>query len=88
MIQVGQNMSNKPSQGNDTSKPIIYQIRIKGHLGRQWLGRFDGMVITLEENGDTCITGPVADQAALHGLFRKVRDLGMVLLSVNRPANT
>lgn len=62
---------------------MIYEIRLKGHLGAQWADRFDGMTITLEEQGDTLLAGPVNDQAALHGLLRKVRDLGMVLLSVN-----
>ncbi len=63
---------------------MIYQIRIKGHLGHQWTDWFEGLTITLEENGETLLTGPVADQAALHGLLKKVRDLGMPLLAVNR----
>ena len=63
---------------------MIYQIRIKGHLGHQWTDWFEGLTITLEENGETLLTGPVVDQAALHGLLKKVRDLGMPLLSVNR----
>jgi hypothetical protein len=63
---------------------MIYQIRIKGHLGQQWTEWFEELTITLEENGDTLLTGPVVDQAALHGLLKKVRDLGMPLLSVNR----
>jgi hypothetical protein len=63
---------------------MIYQIRIKGHLGQQWTDWFEELTITLEENGDTLLTGPVVDQAALHGLLKKVRDLGMPLLSVNR----
>ena len=63
---------------------MIYQIRIKGHLGQQWTDWFEGLTITLEENGETLLTGPVVDQAALHGLLKKVRDLGMPLLSVNR----
>ena len=62
---------------------MIYQIRIKGHLGPQWSNWFGGMTITLEENGETLLTGPV-DQAALHGLLRKVRDLGMPLISAIR----
>jgi hypothetical protein len=61
---------------------MICQIRIKGHLGNQWTDWFDGLNITLKENGDTLLTGNVADQAALHGVFKKVRDLGMPLLSV------
>ena len=63
---------------------MIYQIRIKGHLGHQWTDWFDGQTITLKENGETLLTGPVVDQAALYGLLKKVRDLGMSLLSVNR----
>jgi len=63
-------------------QPMVYQIRLEGHLGGQWTDWFGGLVITLEENGDTLLTGPVVDQAALHGLLRKVRDLGMPLLSV------
>src|SRR5690349_17217947 len=67
-----------------TSEPTIYQIRIKGHLGAQWQVWFEGFTITLENNGDALLTGPVIDQAALYGLLKKVRDLGMPLLSVNR----
>lgn len=63
---------------------MIYQIRIKGHLGYQWTDWFGGLSITLEDNGDTLVTGPVVDQAALHGVLRKVRDLGLPLLSIMR----
>jgi hypothetical protein len=63
---------------------MIYHIRIKGHLGRQWADWFEGLTITLEENGETLLAGPVKDDAALHGLLKRVRDLGMPLLSVNR----
>ena len=63
---------------------MFYQIRIKGHLSPQWTDWFEGLTITLEEDGDTLLTGKVIDQAALHGLLKKVRDLGMPLLSVNR----
>ena len=62
----------------------LYEIRIKGHLADRWSDWFGGLTITLEDNGDTLLTGPVVDQAALHGLLKKVRDLGMPLLSVNR----
>jgi hypothetical protein len=61
---------------------MVCDIRIKGHLGRHWADWFEGLAIALEENGETRLTGVVIDQAALHGLLRKVRDLGMPLLSV------
>jgi hypothetical protein len=81
-------MSNKHSLEHDADQPMVYQIRIKGHLSPQWTDWFEGLTITLEEGGDTLLTGPVADQAALHGWFKKVRDLGMPLLSVNPVYNT
>lgn len=66
----------------EPSEAAIYQIRLKGQLGAQWAGWFEGLSMTFAENGDTLLTGLVADQAALHGVLRKVRDLGMTLLSV------
>jgi len=75
-------MSNEFNPKTDPDQPVVYQIRIKGHLGRQWTGWFGGLSITLEDNGETLLTGPVVDQAALHGLLRQVRDLGMPLVSV------
>ena len=63
---------------------MVYQIRIKGHLSRKWIDWFGGLRITLEDNGETLLTGPVVDQAALFGLLRKVRDIGLPLLSVIR----
>ena len=77
-------MSNELDPKTDAGELMIYQIRIKGHLGHQWTDWFGGLTITLEDNGDTLLAGPVVDQAALHGLLKKVRDLGMPLLSVNR----
>jgi hypothetical protein len=65
-------------------EPELYEIRVRGHLDARWANRFEGLTITLEESGDTLLTGPVIDQAALHGLLKKVRDLGMPLVSVNR----
>jgi hypothetical protein len=70
--------------GLEPSQPMVYQIRIQGHLGGQWTDWFGGLNISREDNGETLLAGPVADQAALHGLLRKVRDLGMILVSVNR----
>jgi hypothetical protein len=70
-----------------TPKPVppeIYQIRIKGQLDSRWSDWFEGLTITPDENGDTLLAGPVVDQAALHGLLKKIRDLGMPLVSVNR----
>jgi hypothetical protein len=64
--------------------PMVYQIRLQGHLSPKWTAWFGGMTITLEEGGETLLTGPVVDQAALHGLLRKVRDLGMPLISAIR----
>jgi hypothetical protein len=69
---------------NELDQPMVYQIRIEGHLGPQWTAWFGGLSITLEDNGETLLTGLVADQAALHGLLRKVRDLGMPLISAIR----
>ena len=66
-----------------TSNAQHYEIRLKGHLEARWSNRFEGLTITLEENGDTLLTGPVVDQAALHGLLKKVRDLGMPWVSVS-----
>jgi hypothetical protein len=63
---------------------MVYQVRIKGHLGGQWTDWLGGLSITLEENGESLLTSPMIDQATLHGLLRKVRDLGMPLLSVTR----
>jgi len=62
----------------------IYQIRIRGHLDSHWTDWFGNMTISLENNGDTIVTGPVVDQAALHGLLKRVRDLGMPLISINQ----
>src|SRR5438067_5821087 len=77
-------MSNEINSEIDPGQPTVYQIRLKGHLGRQWTDWFEGLAITLEDNGDMVLTGSVVDQAALHGLLKKVRDLGMPLVSVMR----
>lgn len=74
---------NKTRLLND-KEPVFYEIRLKGHLAYRWAYWFEGFTIKLEESGDTILTGPVVDQAALHGLLKKVRDLNMSLLSVNQ----
>lgn len=76
-------MPKEQNLGSDPDAPKIFQIRIQGHLGQQWAGWFDGLTIGLEEDGNTLLSGPVIDQAALHGILKKIRDLGMPLLSVN-----
>jgi hypothetical protein len=75
-------MSETHASSDDQYEPGLYEIRLKGHLGSQWTDWFEGLTITLENNGDTLLTGPVNDQAALHGLLKKVRDLGLPLVSV------
>ena len=75
-------MSETYAATKDHGEPRRYEIRIKGHLDTRWAGRFESLTITLEDNGETLLTGPVVDQAALHGLLRTVRDLGLPLVSV------
>ena len=69
---------------SSTLRERVYQVRVTGHLDPRWSDGFDGLVITLEDNGDSLLTGPVADQSALYGLLKRLRDLGLPLLSVNR----
>jgi hypothetical protein len=76
-------MSDKQTFDEKHNQHQYYEIRIKGHLDDRWADWFEGLTITLEDNGDTLLTGTVVDQAALHGLLKKVRDLGMPLLSVS-----
>lgn len=75
-------MSETDASIQDHHEPGLYEIRIKGHLADRWADWFGGLAISLEEDGNTLLTGPVVDQAALHGLLKKVRDLGLILLSV------
>ena len=64
-----------------------YEIRLKGHLEPRWADWFDGLTLTHESDGTTVLSGSVVDQAALHGLLGKVRDLGLPLIAVNRRRN-
>src|SRR5215467_14310478 len=77
-------MSSTHTSTGDYHEPGLYEIRIKGHLDNRWADWFSGLTITALDNGETLLTGQVVDQAALHGLIRKVRDLGMPLISVLR----
>ena len=75
-------MKDTDSPPDRYDEPTQYEIRIQGHLDDRWAEWFDGLTLTRELNGDTLLTGPVADQAALHGFLRTVRNLGLPLLSV------
>jgi len=77
-------MTETHASNEDYEEPGLYEIRIKGHLDNRWAASFGGLTLKLEDNGDTLLAGRVVDQAALHGLLRKVRDLGMPLVSVTR----
>lgn len=79
-------MSETSPSTADHYEPGLYEIRIQGHLAARWSDWFGGLILTLEDDGNTLLAGPVVDQAALHGLLRKVRDLGMPLISVVRLA--
>jgi hypothetical protein len=76
-------MSNERNPAADSCELLAYQIRLKGQLNSEWADWFGGLTITPEDNGTTLLTGPEIDQAALHGLLKKVRDLGLPLISVN-----
>ncbi len=80
---MNQSVRNSPPTTAAWDRPGMVEIRLKGQLDGRWTGWFDGLTITNAENGDTILTGPVADQAALHGLLKKVRDLGLPLRSLN-----
>lgn len=77
-------MMNHFRTDSNTGQPSLYRIRIKGHLNDQWSEWFDGFTVTLLDDGSTLLAGQVTDQAALHGMLRRIRDLGMPLLSVLR----
>ena len=68
----------------DSNQPVVYEIRIAGHLPSQWSAWFEGLAVTLEPDGTTLLSGPVVDQAALYALLKKVRDTGLTLIAVNQ----
>jgi hypothetical protein len=82
-IMAVQNVPDEGNRGYDSSRPMVYEIRLRGHLGQQWRDWFMGLSIVQEEDGTTLLAGEVVDQAALHGILKKVRDLGIPLLAVN-----
>lgn len=77
-------MSGNYSREMNQEPVSTYQIMVEGHLAEAWSVHFEGLTITLTERGETVLTGPIVDQAALHGLLKKVRDLGIQLISVER----
>ena len=76
--------ASREASTEDYGEPAMYEIRLKGQLDHRWTGWFGGLSITQDDDGETLLTGRIVDQAALHGLLRKVRDLGMPLIAVNR----
>ena len=72
------------TDGREFDQEEVYQVKVKGNLDEKWSDWFDGLTITPQANDETLLTGPVADQAALHGLLARIRDLGLPLLSVKR----
>ena len=77
-------MANKQNNTKSPNSIMVYQIKIKGHLDQQWAAWFEGLAIHQTHNGETILIGPVQDQAALHGLLRKIRDLGLPLIAVSQ----
>jgi hypothetical protein len=76
-------MPDEPGTGPVPGRPIVYRIRVSGHLDDRWADSHEGLTVTREESGETVLTVPTVDQAALHGLLRKLRDLGAPLVSIN-----
>ena len=83
MTELNQKTHPEPGRRISLSGAVTYQIKIQGHLDEYWSEWFDDLVVTYDEQDDTILTGQVTDQAALHGLLKKVRDLGLPLISVN-----
>ena len=72
------------SQAPDSNQPVVYEIRIAGHLPARWSAWFEGLAVAVQPDGSTLLSGPVVDQAALYGLLKKVRDTGLTLIAVNQ----
>jgi hypothetical protein len=81
-------MTDKNTPQRDLSDTTIYEIRAQGHLSPLWTDSFEGLTITLEDDGTTCLTGSIIDQAALHGVLKRIRDLGMTLIEIKRLQDT
>lgn len=77
-------MTNTSNSETGSSRPTVYEVRIKGHLGPDWADWFEGAAVSSLADGDTLLVGPMVDQAALHAVLRRVRDLGLTLVSVRR----
>ena len=84
MTELNLKNPSEPSRRINLSRATTYQIKIQGHLDEYWSEWFDDLAVTYDEQDDTILTGQVTDQAALHGLLKKVRDLGLPLISVNQ----
>jgi hypothetical protein len=82
-LPAARTMRSEPNPGPGPSRSTIYRIRVRGHLDDRWPAWAEGLVLTRDERGDTILTVPIADQAALYGLLRRLRDLGVPLVSVN-----
>jgi hypothetical protein len=78
-------MSERFAPEGSSGAPMLYEIRLAGHLDPRWAAWFDGLAVTTHADGSTVISGPIPDQAALHGVLQRVRDLGLTLMSVNQP---
>ncbi len=76
-------MSEQSKLQSTSSETLVYEIRVRGHLSDQWSNWFEGLTITHEDNGNTLLIGKIVDQAELYGVLRRVRNLGLPLISVN-----
>ena len=83
LSQWGKIMTDEQKSKPEANQQTVYQLKIKGHLGPQRMNWFEGLTVTLEEDGNTLLSGIMVDQSALQGVLKKIRDLGMPLLSVN-----